>query len=87
MLAQHELSTPRFVTSLQRKAKILLRWVRNLCRPLWEPRVALAEARERVAWHEAMDSGAPPSERQQVPDVHSTDSDLHNNTHRTVLAF
>jgi hypothetical protein len=35
-------------------------------RPLWEPHVLLAEARERVAWHEAMDSGAAPSDRQQV---------------------
>ena len=36
-------------------------------RPLWEPQVLLAEARERVCWHEAMDSGAAPSDRQQVP--------------------
>ena len=42
------------------------RYQLRLRRPLWEPQVLLAEARERVAWHEAMDSGAAPSDRQQV---------------------
>jgi hypothetical protein len=37
-----------------------------VCRPLWEPQVLLAEARERISCHEAMDDGAAPSDRQQV---------------------
>ncbi len=37
-------------------------------RPLWEAGVTLAEARERVAWHEAMaDRNASPSDKLQVP--------------------
>ncbi len=36
-------------------------------RALWEAGVAVAEARERVVWHEAMaDRGAAPSDKMQV---------------------
>jgi hypothetical protein len=38
-------------------------------RSLWKPQVLMAEASERVSWHEAMDSGAAPSDRQQVLDL------------------